>query len=117
MTKYVYLNNIRKSTVRSGISTKVFNFIAEKALKNVNGIILDDDNNNVSIGLKNNVVVFRITTVIKKGLDKEAVKKEINEYITNTMNFICDSMPFEITIKLYEKKDKDDGKWNWNNQK
>lgn len=117
MTRYVYLNNIRKSTVRLGISTKVFTFIANKALKNVKGILLEDDDSNVSIGLKNNVVVFKINAVILKGSNKEQIKSEINEYITNTMNFICDSMPFEITIKLTEKKEKEDGKWNWNNTK
>ena len=64
MTRYVYLNNIRKSTVRLGISTKVFTFIANKALKNVNGILLEDDDSDVSIGLKNNVVVFKINACI-----------------------------------------------------
>ena len=90
MTKYVYLNKIRKSTVRLGISTKVFAFIAKKALKNVDGVLLDNDNTDVSIGLKNNNAVFKIDAVIEKGADKNKIKADINENIANTMNFICD---------------------------
>lgn len=113
MTKYAYINSIRKSTVRLGISTKVFLFIANKAIKSVNGILLNDDDTTVSANLRNNVVVFRVNAAINKGADKNSIKTEIIENITNSMNFICDSMSFEISVKFIEKKEKDNGKWNY----
>ena len=48
--------------------------------------------------------------VIREGADKNGIKTEIIENITNLMNFICDSMSFEISVKFIEKKEKDNGK-------
>lgn len=102
MTKYIYLDNLRTKNARLGISTKVFKFIAKKALSKVDEIN-EDDANEINIGIKNNLIVtFKINAVVRKNTDKNAIKDEIKTNIFNAMNLLCD-LPFEATIKVIEK--------------
>lgn len=103
MTKYVYLHNFRKANVKLGISTKVFEHIGERCLKNIPEILVKDSATLVTISVRNNTVVYKINIAIKKNINKEAIKEQIEDNLTNTMNFICDSMPFETHIKIVEK--------------
>ncbi len=103
MTKYVYLHNFRKANVKLGISTKVFEYIGKKCLNNIPEVLVKDSATLVTISVRNNAVVYKINAAIKKNINKEAIKEQIEENLTNTMNFICDSMPFETHIKIVEK--------------
>lgn len=103
MTKYLYLENFRKPSVRLGISTKVFQFIGQKSIKNIKEIIANDPSTQIAISVRNNVVVYKINVAVKKNTNKDAIKEQINDYLYQTMNFICDSLSYESHIKVSEK--------------
>ncbi len=105
MTKYVFVNNIRKSSVRLGISTKVFKFLAEKALDKCDLIEVDKDTD-ILVSTKNNgkIATFKLTSKLANNANKDEAKQQFLEHLGNVMNFMCDSIPYEVSVKLVEKK-------------
>ena len=109
MTKYIYINNNRKSNLLLGISTKVFEFIGKKALSKIDSLA-NNSEQLVTVATRNNTVVYKITVNVQKGVDKSALKEKINNELANSMDLLFDSLSFDTLIKINEKKVEKDGK-------
>ena len=103
MANYVQLEHYNSNVGQLGISTKVYEFIAEKNIKKVKEILKRDKNNSINVSIKDNTVVYKIYVAVKKGTNVEYVKDTLEENIKNTLLLLCDTDNADINIKVVER--------------
>ncbi len=104
-----YLLEQNKKNCNLGLSKKVFETIGNKVLSKVKSNSLEDKNdikkNYCSASVLFNKISFNFyLTLNNKDVDKEELKKEINELLSDEMLALLDGIPFEVTFKFSSKK-------------
>lgn len=102
MANYVLLEHYNANGGKLGISYKVFAKLAEKCIEDMKEI-QDDKANIVNISIRNNTVTYRIVVSVKPGVDTEKVKNELEDKINNSLLLTCETVPFQMNIKVIEK--------------
>lgn len=102
MPSYVFIEKNNSDKGKLGISSKVFVDLANSCIKEIKEI-KKDRNTQVSVSINNNTVNYKIQVYVKKGTNKDAIKDQLEEKINNSSLLICETVPFEINIKVIEK--------------
>ena len=104
-----YLLEQNNKNCNLGLSKKVFETISLKALSKIDDDLLDSKDNisknycNISI-LFNKISFTYLLTLKNKDINKEIVKKEIYESLTDEMLTLLDGISFEISYKFLNKR-------------
>lgn len=107
---YIGINNY-KNLGDIGISHRVFETIAIEACNQVNGASID-----ISKKIKVSIIEFskpvraiirkdgkveiKLEVVLKKGVDVKKVCTAIEENVSNSVQMMCETVPFNVTINV-----------------
>lgn len=105
---YFYLNKFNKIGDLC-LSKKVFVSLGLHALDSVKEVIKRTNkkginlNDEVSVSIKDNHVIYRFNVDVEKGVDVENVKDSIKNIVTTDLLIHCDPVPFQIETKVNVK--------------